>query len=161
MPAVAFPAFTPPSWPATAPADDYVLTAQTAWRRRDVATVRDVLSHQLEARAGLCAAAVTFEGLLAESQLWFELGDTRQAIALLDPSLSSLPERESYQMSSPVEAATMVRVMALRALLADQAADRPGAAKWAQVVLALWPRAESHHDHTIRRMHDLADHFTP
>jgi hypothetical protein len=74
--------------------------------------------------------------------LLLSAGDTSYSAAQLDANLASIRFRPFGSFGDPVEVATMVRTMILRAEVAHRTGDTGPARRWSRAVLALWGGAD-------------------
>jgi hypothetical protein len=89
-------------------------------------------------RVGLAPGEVTIEVVYPEAWLRAYVGDTAAAVSSLDNVLRGLPAALPSILAGPPIAASLVRAMAYRAVLASKAHDTETAKKWANAVLQLW-----------------------
>ena len=99
--------------------------------------------------------SVTLDALFPETWLLAALGDTREAISWIDPTLNALAQTAPRVFGDPARAGSLVRALALRAELAHRAGDQAGAARWARVVAVLWSNADGFLAPTVREMERL------
>jgi hypothetical protein len=91
-----------------------------------------------------------------EVVLLLRLHDTSAAIKRLDEYLAALPTVGSNLITVAPDAALLVRMMVLRAELADELGDRRGARHWGAAVATLWQDADFPLHDTVQRMRTLA-----
>jgi hypothetical protein len=135
---------------------DYLIDAEAAHQAGDTTGVRRQLADAVLGRAWMQPSDLSFETLLPEALLLQAIGDSRAAIARLNPTLSALASSSPDLVRSPVGTGVLVRAMALRAELASQAGDANTAALWARAVATLWSDADPFLQPIVRRMQDLA-----
>ena len=122
---------------------DYMIDAQVAFLANDSASVRQMFDTRREKRRFLSAGTVTLDALYPEAWLLNAIGEPQQARAWLAPTLSALRLVPAEKLSDPVNAAALVRAMALQAELLRLAHDSAGAARWEGVVSELWKGADA------------------
>ncbi len=122
---------------------DYLLDMQRALRRGDTLTVRRNLRELAQVRRDIRPVDVSTEAVYQESLAALALGDTAAVIARLDAVLGALPSAGVDLTGRVASAASLVRVMILRAELAAHSGDRATAKKWATPVTQLWARADA------------------
>ena len=83
-------------------------------------------------------------------------GDVPSAIGWLDQLLESLYEKAPRVPDEPIEAASLLRAMALRAELGASAGDDREARKWAAAVALLWSDADAWLQPLVGRMRTLS-----
>jgi hypothetical protein len=98
-------------------------------------------------------ARVSFDALVPEAAVMARAGYAETAAAWLDQALTAL--RVSQPNADPIHVATLVRAMALRADLANQAGDKDTARRWAGAVVDLWADADAPVQPTLRRMRTM------
>ncbi len=92
-----------------------------------------------------------FEGIYQIARIHVAIGDTVRAIEALDALLTNL-EIGNPWLLEPVEAAAMIRAMALRSELAGVRSEHAVASRWARAVTTLWRDADSELAPVVRRM---------
>jgi tRNA A-37 threonylcarbamoyl transferase component Bud32 len=95
--------------------------AELAARRGDTASVRVFLTTLTATRRDVAAQDIPFETVLPEAQLFLAVADTAGATRWLDRALDAVQWSDPRLLSQPVNVATLVRAMALRARLARRA----------------------------------------
>ena len=85
---------------------------------------------------------VTMDATYLEAWLHAQLGDTAQAVRLLDNSLSGISLGASSMLNSPLLTASLVRAMDLRARLEDGLGHTKEASLWRSAVADLWGKGE-------------------
>jgi len=128
-----------------------------AWRDDDLAGAQATLAiiRANRQRASVRAFDLTSDALYPEAAVLAWMGDTRGAIAGLDPTLDSLALAEPQALADVARAGALVRAMALRAVLADRVGDRAAARAWGGAVLILWSGADEFLEPAIRRLRDV------
>ncbi|MDH4131614.1 MAG: hypothetical protein OEV95_07380, partial [Gemmatimonadota bacterium] len=136
---------------------DWLLDAQARFAGGDRTAADRVLHPVGGSRQPPDPATMTFDTSLPIARLLTAAGDTAGAIRWLDQSLASVRFRDHAKFGDPVEVATLVRAMMLRATLAAETGDRTQARRWASAVVALWNQAEAAFQQDVQQMRDLAD----
>jgi serine/threonine protein kinase len=96
-------------------------------------------------------------GLFVDARLAVAAGDTASAIGEIDfQGLDAIPRFGLRLTEDASEAATFVRMMALRADLAHHTGDARTASHWAQAVVALWGGADPELQPIVTRARALA-----
>jgi len=122
---------------------DWLLDLQAALDRGDSAFVRDSLERlRRKTRSHLAPETVTLDALLPEGNLLLALGDAQGAAAWLDPTLRSFGQVIPRLRAAPLEAASVARLFALRAHIAEALGEQAEARRWAQFARALWCKAD-------------------
>ena len=121
---------------------NYRLAMQWALARGDTAAVRAQFRNLREVQRDLRPGDVAFDGTYHQAWLLLAIGDTAEAIHLLDLTLEALPTIGTDLIDQLPEVTTLVRGMALRAELASKAGDMTTARRWAQHVVQLWSGAD-------------------
>jgi hypothetical protein len=150
---MAFPAETLPSLFALRNKGDWLLTLQAAFAdsgRRAVTRWRDSVG------PGLADKPSTFDTAWPIARLLLAAGDTALATRYLEGLLSGIRFRSYQSFGNPVEIATMMQLMMLRARIAGQAGDVRSARRWAGAAVALWSDADETFLPEIRRLRSLA-----
>ncbi len=153
---LAYPTYRFPALESLAGHGDPLVDIVVAFGRGDTAAARRMLATAVRANAGTQPFDLAFDGLFPEAWLLMSLGDHPGAAARLDPTLQSLRQASPELVDDPVSAATLVRSMELRALVAARQSDGPTAAKWARAVTVLWSGADPFLQSTLRRMGELS-----
>jgi hypothetical protein len=128
---------------------DWLLDLQAALDRGDSAFVRDSLERIRRTRSHLSPETITLDALLPEGHLLLALGDPHGAAAWLDPTLRTFGQVIPRLRSAPLEAASVARLFALRAQIAEAMGEVAEARRWAQFARALWCKADSYLVDTI------------
>jgi hypothetical protein len=108
--------------------------------RRGARVFMDSLS---ELHADYPAAQLTMDVVYGEAWLRTLLGDTTAATRGVDRALDGLAAAVPTIMKQPILTASLVRVMALRAVLAAHAGQQRTAKYWANAVFQLWGRGDA------------------
>jgi hypothetical protein len=116
---------------------DYMIDAQVAWGRGDTGAVHGMYDVRRQRRKALPPGSVTLDALYPEARLLAAIGEQRQAMTWLDPTLSALRLVASEKLSDPVNAGALVRAMSLRAQLARLVRDSAGVERWEAVIREL------------------------
>jgi tetratricopeptide (TPR) repeat protein len=103
----------------------------------DTARVRHTLDSYVAERVAFRPGDVSIDQIHQEAELRLAIGDTAQAIALIDRSLASLPTLGFELVQDVAEASGLVRAMMLRAQLAQNSGDPRTAARWNEAVSTL------------------------
>lgn len=134
-----------------------VLEAQSAHARGDATRALTILDGALRRRQqnNIRPTETSFDVLFPEAWLWAELGDTAQAVIMLDQTLNTLRWTEPGTLEDVPRAAPLVRAMALRAELAAATGDPATARRWADAVSTLWANADDALQPIVRRMREI------
>jgi hypothetical protein len=135
---------------------DPLLEAQAAMAEGRPETARAYLTGLPLQRQFWGAEEIAPEALYPEARLHIMLDDPEHAAASLDATLGAIRRMDPQLLSKLTNAAALVRMIALRAEIADRLRDRATAAKWARVVATLWSAADGFLHPTLRRMAALA-----
>jgi hypothetical protein len=138
------------------PDGDYRLEMQLRLAQRNPTEVRRLFQELGEVRRNGRPGDVAFDGTYHEARLLLAIGDTVQALHLLDLSLEALPTLGTYLLDQLPQVATLVRGMALRAELAAQSGDSTTAKRWAGDVVVLWAGADPDLRPVVTRMQSIA-----
>jgi tRNA A-37 threonylcarbamoyl transferase component Bud32/tetratricopeptide (TPR) repeat protein len=133
----------------------YLLRMQWLLGQKDTAGLRESFKELKEVQRDLRPGDVAFDGTYHEAWLLLAIGDTNQAIQLLDLSLDALPAMRTEILDQLPQIATLVRGMALRADLAAARHDTTTASRWARDVVLLWSGADQELQPTVTRMRSL------
>ena len=128
--------------PRTRKSVDYLVLLHEAVRSHRPAEARAMMARVAEQRRDRPFGRVAVEGAIAEALAELGMGDTTAAVARLDGYLDGLGGAGIALTERTVAAGSLVRLLALRARLADAQGDRPMARRRAGDVLALWGRAD-------------------
>ena len=154
---LAFPDYKFESLPLLAGHGDYMIDAQVAFLRADSAAVRQMFDERRVRRRDLPPGLVTLDAIYPEAALLAAMGDTRGAVAWLDPTLAALFTVSTEKLADPANAGALLRAMMLRADLASQLGDLSTAARWAHAVVALWSGGDPAVQPVVNRMQRLAE----
>jgi hypothetical protein len=114
-----------------------LFTLQLMMVAGDTLGLRALLDSNVVDRTPYRAGDVSIDQIYQEAELRLAIGDTVEAIQLLDRSLLALPTLGFELTYHVVEPAALVRAMAMRAVLARRAGDRRIADRWGAAVAAL------------------------
>jgi len=131
---------------------DWVIAAQEAARTGAFDSVRTSLNSEAARRAGLAPYDIMPDALYPEAHLLYSMGDFRGAADWLDPTLRSLPQMDVGVLSDPIRTASLLRIAALRAVIARENAEEESARRWARAVSILWSDADAPLHETRDRM---------
>jgi hypothetical protein len=123
---------------------DWLLDLQARFDRGDSAFVRDSLDRVRRTRSHLSPETITLDALVPEGNLLLALGDASGAAAWLDPTLRSFGQVIPRLRAAPLEAASVARLFALRAHIAEALGEQAEARRWAQFARALWCKADAY-----------------
>ena len=137
--------------------DDPWLAMQRAALRHDTSAVRAGLASLDAMRGPLVAGELDPWIVYTDAWLALAVGDSAGAIARLDRSLDALPQAGPVVLMFVQDAAFLVRMMALRAQLAEAKGDHAAARRWAAAVAALWSGADRSLQPTVLAMRALAE----
>ena len=84
---------------------------------------------------------ITMDAVLRHGWLLTAVGDTAEAVRLLDNSLRGLSKMQANTLREPI-AGSLVRAIILRAEIARKQNDRPAAEEWSRAAVALWGRGD-------------------
>jgi hypothetical protein len=121
---------------------DYLIDAESAFRRNDVRSVRRILERVQTNRKDKRPAELTFDALYPEAWLLRALGDSAAAVRWIDPTLREIEWTSTTRFTDFTRAAALVRTMALRAEMAAAAGDTVNARRWANAVIIVWSNAD-------------------
>jgi len=152
---LAFPEIRFQSLPELEGTGDPLLDAQlAAWTGRPD-SARGYFEGTSEQRRSVLPEALSFDGLYPEARLLAFLGDTTAALAWGEPSLQALGRVEPRRLAAPVNTASLMRLIALYAVLNDRMGDRGTARTWARVITILWDGADPDLRPVVHRMERL------
>lgn len=134
--------------------DPYIL-ALKAFADRDTRRTRIFLDSLTDLHADYAPGEITMDVVYCEAWLRAQIGDPLGASRELDKALAGLPVALPTFLGSSTSAASLVRVMALRAELASQLQQAASAKSWATAVIQLWERGDFITAPTIERMRKL------
>jgi hypothetical protein len=133
-----------------------LLRAQQLSRRGELDSVRSLLAGMARDAREVRPAERSFDALLVHTSLLALLGDTLQAAALLDSTLTAIRWTEPGSLSHAYRAATLIHALAFRAELAAAQGDTGVAGRWAAPVATLWRNADDELQPLVMRMGELA-----
>jgi hypothetical protein len=136
-------------------AGDYVLDAMEALATADTNAARRAFYEGLPGDPMKLTAERPADALFPEAWLFAALHEDRTAIHWLDNVLANLYGKALRAPIDPIEAAPLVRAMALRAELAARTGDAAGARGWARTVSILWSDADASLEPVVRQMQVL------
>jgi len=134
---------------------DYLLSAMNVLARGDSPGALRTLRAGVPPEEPATFAERPADAVFPEAWLLAASGDTAGAIRWLDHLIGSLYGKAPRASVDPVEAASLVRAMALRAELAARTGDSATAARWAQVVSTLWSGGDPPLRRVVERMNAL------
>ena len=124
------------------PAQNLALAMQQAFAEGDTAAARRVSAEAREITSRLPPGTAGTDGMLAQAQVLLALGDTAQATRVLDEALGGIPRARGVVLRAVWLAASIPRVMILRANLALQTHDTVTFQRWARSAVLLWSDAD-------------------
>jgi hypothetical protein len=134
--------------------DPFVI-ALRAFAQRNIPRTRAALDSLSALHADFAAGEITMDAIYLEAWLRAQIGDTTRASDELDKALRGLSAALPTILGAPAIAASLVRVMALRAELAAAKQQREVARKWADAVIQLWGQGDAITKPTVERMRKL------
>jgi serine/threonine protein kinase len=137
------------------PTMDPFVVALRAFAERNIPRTRAALDSLAALHADFAPAEITMDAIYLESWLRAQIGDSARASSQLDMALGGLSAALPSILRSPALAASLVRVMALRAELAAAAKQRDVAIRWANAVIQLWGSGDAITAPTVSRMRSL------
>ena len=143
--------------PSAADLDDWLVSAQGEALQADTSDALALLDESREERRGIPGYARTLDALMSEASLLMALGRPDLASETMDPTLADLPLIDIDQIARPEQAASLVRLGALRAEVARATGDREGARAWARAVTILWSDADPFLQDFVEQMRQLAE----
>jgi TolB-like protein len=153
---LAYPTARLASSPTLSGKGDYLLDAQETLHRGDSAAARHALLTAIPDLPSGRFAERPADAVLPEAWLMAKSGDVPSAIGWLDQLLGSLYEKAPRVADEPIEAASLLRAMVLRAELGSATGDDSDARKWAGVVALLWSEADAWLQPLVGRMKALS-----
>ncbi len=135
---------------------NYILELQQAARNDERAEAQAILGNLARIRVGRRPGDQAVEAALAEAQVELAIRDTAAAITRLDGFLDGFASIGVDLTERTVASGSLVRLMALRARLAEATGDRSVARKWAGDVVTLWERADPGLLPVVKEMRDIA-----
>ncbi len=146
---MAYPAHRMRTLASLAGRGDGLLDLQVAFDRGEKTFVRDSLNRMRHTRSQLSPDIISLDAMLPEAQLLVALGDFNAAAAWMDPTLAVFGQVIPRVRSEPLEAAALVRLLALRAQIAARLGQRGEAARSTRFVRLLWSGADPHVRRTL------------
>ncbi len=141
----------------TPPGPPRAMARQWALAHGDTTAVRAALAAELERHHGVLAQEDSPpDGVYLDARLLLAVGDTTAAERTLDAPLNDLSSLHGALFRYLPLAGALVRMMALRAEVADQRRDPRTARRWAAAVVALWSGAEPALRSVVTRMQEIA-----
>jgi serine/threonine protein kinase len=139
------------------PARDPRVNALASLAKGETNRARFLLDSLVKLRGGYAPSELSMDIVFLEAWLRTQLGDTATATRTLDDALNGLSGGEPGVLKDLDEdrAASLVRVMALRAELAAKGGQKDVAKKWADAVLLLWGNGDAIVKSTVDRMRAL------
>ena len=134
-----------------------LLEMQQAYALGNTAAVRSGFDALARIRRGTRASNVSPSYLVREAWLRAAIGDSAEAVRQLDFVLDALPSLPANMLENAIQAASLVRAMALRAELGAALGEREAAGRWARAVATLWADADPLLQPTVQRMKKLAN----
>jgi hypothetical protein len=134
----------------------YLLAMQWALARGDTAAVRARFNWLAELRRDSRPGDLAPVAVYHEALLLLALGDTAAVVKRLDDYLGSLSTIGSGLASEASGTAQFVRILVLRAEIAEAQHDRRVARRWGQAVADLWDGADPPLRKTVEHMRQLA-----
>jgi hypothetical protein len=135
---------------------DYLLDAQETLDRGDSAGARRILVAEIPDLLPGRFAERPADAVFPEAWVMAASGDVPSAIGWLDQLLESLYEKAPRVGAEPVEAAALLRSMALRAELGASTGNDGDARRWAGAVALLWSDADAWLQPLVGRMKALS-----
>ena len=135
---------------------NYLLGMQWALARGDTATVRARFAWLADMRHDFRPGDQFSYAVYHEALLALALGDTAAVVKHLDDFLGALPTASSTLVTAAPETAMLVRIMVLRAELADARGDIQTAKRWGAAVATLWSSADPPLQPAVQQMRKLA-----
>jgi len=140
----------------TATADAYLIDMQAAFARGDTARLRSRFAWLDSLRKNSRPGDLGVSSVYLESWLLLASKDTAAAIRRMDPFLEALPTIGLHVVEEAAETVMLVRLMALRADLANGRGEHAIARRWGQTVAALWTNADDALQPMVQRMRRFA-----
>lgn len=142
--------------PSAADLDDWLVSAQGAALEADTSGAMALLAESREGRRGIPGYARTLDALMSEASLLMALERPDVAADVVDPTLAELPLIDIDQIARPEQAASLVRLAALRAEISRATGEREAARTWARAVAILWSDADPFLQDLVEQMRQLA-----
>jgi tetratricopeptide (TPR) repeat protein len=141
----------------TPPGPPLPMARQWALAHGDTASVRAALVMELAQHRGVLARADSPpDGVYLAARLLLAIGDTAAAERTLDAPLNELSSLHGALFRYVPLAGALVRMMALRARVAERRQDTRTAQRWAAAVIALWSGAEPALQDVVTEMRQIA-----
>jgi predicted Ser/Thr protein kinase len=137
------------------PTLDPMVLALKAFSDRNIPRTRAFLDSLAALHADFAPGEVTMDVIYLESWLRAQTGDTARATKQLDNALRGLSAALPSILQSSTIAASLVRVMALRAELAAKGRHPNIARTWAHAVVQLWGKGDALTAPTVAMMRKL------
>jgi predicted Ser/Thr protein kinase len=137
------------------PSSDPYVVALKAWANRDVSKTRRYLDSLEAIHADYAPGEISMDAVFGEAWLRLQLGDSTEASRHLDRALAGLPTALTSVLQSEVNAASLVKVMALRAELASRSGERALSKQWRDAVVNLWGNGDAITSSTVARVKKL------
>jgi tRNA A-37 threonylcarbamoyl transferase component Bud32 len=131
---------------------DYVLVVQSASLAGNGRVVRKELGEKHLIRP---AADVTPDAMYPEARAWLAIGDRKKAVEWLDPVLVRRGWLE-LMLNDAINAASLLRSIALRVEVAVAMNDPRAASQWATIISRLWMNPDDELKPLSRRMAAIA-----
>jgi tetratricopeptide (TPR) repeat protein len=109
---------------------DFLLSLEIARRRGFRSTVYTEFDRVRTSRRSIRPGDLSIDALFAEAWILSALGDTKAAIAWLQPALDAVRWMPPRELEEPIAAASLMRAIQLRADLATQMGDSTSANRW-------------------------------
>ena len=116
--------------------------AVVALSRGDRANAQRLADSIAVVRSASAPGEITMDAVFQEAWLWKALGKPERAAVSLDRALRGLSRTPPSLLHGAALAPVLVRVMIMRAELAQSAGDTSTARKWANAASALWARGD-------------------
>ena len=152
---VAFPSQPLPAIRSLQGKGDYLINAEAALLSGDTALVVRVLENVRRDRHSITPTDLSYDALYPEAYLLKSIGKPVDAIAWIDPTLTSLASAPHTQTNDAFQAGALVRLAILRASLADQIGDDTASRTWASAAVILWAGADDYLQTDVRAMQAL------
>ncbi len=141
----------------TPPGPPLPMARQWALAHGDTTVVRAALVTELaQGRGGLAREDSPPDGVYLAARLLLAVGDTAAAERTLDAPLNGLSSLHGALFRYVPLAGALVRMMVLRAQVAERRHDPRPAQRWATAVVALWSGAEPALQHVVTEMRQIA-----
>jgi len=124
------------------PSTDLFSNAVAALDRGDKRTATRIADSLDAYRAGSAPGEITMDAVFQQAWLRTAVGDSSKAARFIDRALGGLSRAPQSLLKGPIIPAALVRVMLLRADLADAAGDVNVAQRWRGAARSLWGRGD-------------------